>query len=105
MRKEFKKFLIETKHLPEFSVSGARSTSADYPWRISHICNKIEKIGWETLCLTINEILPQYEMGGEKFGIGKQSHTSFIQALRYFREFSVMLKQPQQSKTRRKWFW
>ena len=107
MRKEFKKFLIEKKNLPEFSVSGARSTASDYPFRIAHIC-KIENMGWDNLAANLNIIIPQYEIGGEKFGVGRRSHTSFIQALRYFRVFvreQVNVGQSSKSvQNQRKWW-
>jgi hypothetical protein len=98
MRQEFIQFLINKGLTAKTETS--RGTSDDYAFRIFHICNKIEFCGWENLALNINEILPEYEMGGSKFGIGKQSHTSFIQALRYFREFASLIKIPQASQKR-----
>jgi hypothetical protein len=87
MRKEFKKWLIEIKNLPEFSPSGSRSTAPDYAWRISKIL-RIENLCWDDMLTEVHVILPQYERG-DKRAFGKEGHESALNALRYFRIFAA----------------
>ena len=87
MKKEFRQWLVEVKHLNEYSPAGSRSTAIDYPWRIGHIC-KVEGINWEQLALDIDIIAPKYNKNGVMGDVGKSSHESFINAIRYFKEFA-----------------
>ena len=107
MRNEFKTFLI-SKGMTARSANGSRGTSSDYAWRIFNII-KNEKLGsWEVLAQNLNVILPKYMPGGEFQDYGKRSHESFINALRYFREFvGNRLNQPKTPaahQKRRFWF-
>lgn len=87
MQKEFRQWLVNVKHLNEYSPTGSRSTAIDYPWRISRIC-QVENIGWEQLAADIDIIAPKYNKSGVMGDIGKSSHESFINAIRYFKEFA-----------------
>ena len=86
MRQEFKAWLINVQHLPEFSPSGSRSTGSDYPWRIAQIC-KSRSMCWETLSDNIGSIILEYDHFGDMRDTGKRSHESVINALRYFKSF------------------
>lgn len=87
MQKEFRQWLVNVKHLNEYSPTGSRSTAIDYPWRISRICHA-ENLSWEQLAAYIDIIAPKYNKTGVMANIGKSSHESFINAIRYFKEFA-----------------
>jgi len=108
MRNEFKTFLISKGMTSKSSERNTRGTSEDYAWRIFNIA-KFHGMSWEVLSQNLNVIMPKYMPGGEFQDYGKRSHESFINALRYFREFvGSQLKNsktPTVSQNKRKWLW
>lgn len=85
MNKQFKEYLIK-KGYKQITPSGNPSTVYDYIKRIDKVC-EWENMTWQQLANNIQEILPQYDTGGKKENLGKQSHNSVINALRRFSEF------------------
>lgn len=78
MQKQFEQYLQSKNY--------RHTTSIDYPARIERLCRK-EKISYEHLAQHLAEIMPQYELTGNKSSYGKRSHSSVINALRRFAEF------------------
>lgn len=85
MKKDFEVFLIR-KGYKQYTPSGNPSTVYDYVKRIDRVCDW-ESMTWQNLAASINNILPQYDVGGIKEELGHKSHNAVISALRCFREF------------------
>lgn len=85
MKKQFEDYLIKQGYAVE-TPSGKPSTVSDYINRVDKIC-KIENITWHELSMDISAIILQYDSGGCKESIGKQSHHAVINALKRFSEF------------------
>lgn len=66
--------------------SGNPSTTYDYKKRIKKICDN-ENLTIEELIKKIDTILPQYDIGGCKENLGRQSNNAVISALRQFKRF------------------
>jgi hypothetical protein len=98
MKNEFRKWLAESEHLPEYSLSGSRSTAIDYAYRIGRVARN-ENMTLEDLAVNVSVILPKYEHAGEQQTFGKSSHESVLNALRYFKKYTRKI-QPE-SKPRR----
>lgn len=92
MLNQFRNYLIETGH-KEFSASGSRSTSWDYPYRISKLIER-EGITLDTLSSNISKYLELYGRTGEKWNIGRKSHESVINSLRQFEKFISSVQKP-----------
>ncbi len=80
-------FLID-KGYKQKTPSGNPSTVYDYIKRIDKIC-EWECMTWEELADSIQNILYQYDIGGEKENLGKLSHNAVINALRRFYDFVI----------------
>ena len=78
MQKQFEQYLLDKNY--------SSTTSVDYPSRLERLCRK-EKFNFEHLAQHLAEIMPQYELTGNKSSYGKRSHSSVINALRRFAEF------------------
>ena len=87
MQKEFKLWLV-SQGLKEFTDNGTPSTVNDYVGRINRICIS-ENCKWNELANRINKILQEYEKDGEKSSLGKRSHDSVLNALRWFCKFTL----------------
>lgn len=85
MKKQFEEYLI-SKGYKQTTPSGNPSTVYDYIKRVDKIC-QWEDVSWQQLANDIDEILPQYDIGGKKEDLGKKSHNAVINALRRFSEF------------------
>lgn len=85
MKKQFEEYLIN-KGYKQTTPSGQPSTVYDYIKRIDRVC-EWENITLEQLSDSIQEILYQYDIGGEKENLGKISHNAVINALRRFSDF------------------
>ena len=72
MRKQFKDYLIKQGYAVK-TPSGKPSTVYDYIKRIDKVC-EIESITWHNLAMNISEVVIQYDSGGCKENIGKQSN-------------------------------
>ena len=90
MQVEFKNWLV-SQGFKEYADSGARSTALDYMGRVARVC-AFEKLTWNQLSETIDNVLPQYEHVGDKSIIGKKSHESVVNALRHFKTFAKINK-------------
>ena len=86
MRKKFKQFLIDRGY-KEYTQVGCPSTVYDYIKRIDFVC-KQENTDWYGLSQKIDNVLPQYEQGGNKESLGAKSHNAVKCALRCFYSFS-----------------
>jgi hypothetical protein len=98
MKKEFRKWLAESEHLPEYSISGSRSTAIDYAYRIGRVARN-ENMTLEDLAVNVISVLSKYERTGDNSNFGKMSHESVLNALRYFKKYTRKI-QPE-SKPRR----
>lgn len=85
MKKQFEEYLIN-KGYKQTTPSGQPSTVYDYMKRIDRVC-EWENMNWEQLADSIQKILSQYDIGGEKENLGKISHNAVINALRRFSDF------------------
>lgn len=85
MKKQFEEYLIN-KGYKQTTPSGQPSTVYDYIKRIDRVC-EWENMNWEQLADSIQKILCQYDIGGEKENLGKISHNAVINALRRFSDF------------------
>ena len=83
MLKQFENWLIEHHYSP--------NTAFDYQGRIERLCRS-EDMTIDHLIQNISFIIPQYEDNGEKYNIGRKSHTSVKQALRRFYAFLSSLE-------------
>lgn len=88
MKKQFEEYLIN-KGYKQTTPSGHPSTVYDYIKRIDKVCE------WEDMTLkqladSIQKIVHQYDIGGEKENLGKVSHNAVINALRRFYDFVMM---------------
>ena len=90
MKKQFEDYLIKQGYAVK-TRSGKPSTVYDYIKRIDKVC-KIENTTWNDLAMNISEIVIQYDSGGCKENIGKQSHHSVINALKRFSEFLKLIR-------------
>ena len=72
MRKQFEDYLIKQGYAVK-TPSGKPSTVYDYIKRIDKVC-EIESITWHNLAMNISEVVIQYDSGGCKENIGKQSN-------------------------------
>lgn len=84
MKSKYIGYLISQGY-KEVTPTGRPSTVYDYAKRIDYVC-AWEKIDWETLKRTIDQIVPQYDSGGIKEQYGNKSHRAVINALRRFQE-------------------
>lgn len=84
MKEKFKAYLIAQGY-SEVTPSGKPSTVYDYMKRIDHVC-AWEQIDWATLKGRIDNIVREYECGGEKAHLGSKSHRAVINALYRFQE-------------------
>jgi len=89
MKEAFEKYLIAKGYKTE-TPTGNRSTVYDYIYRIDKVCER-EHLSWKELADNISSILPEYDGGGIKEHLGKQSHSSVINALKRFAEFLEIL--------------
>ena len=78
MLKLFENWLLNQNYSP--------TTAFDYKGRIDRLC-RAEHFTLDYLMKNIVSILPEYEDSGEKYHIGRRSHTSVKQALRRFYSF------------------
>lgn len=85
IEKEFEKFLIDSGY-KQFTPSGKPSTVYTYLKSIRRVCDW-EGVTIEQLAKNIKDVLPKYDIGGEKEDFGKLSHSSVINALKRFSEF------------------
>ena len=92
MRKQFEDYLIKQGYAVK-TPSGKPSAVYDYIKRIDKVC-EIESITWHNLAMNISEVVIQYDSGGCKENIGKQSHHSVINALKRFSEFLKFNRHP-----------
>lgn len=84
MREKFKSYLISQGY-SETTPSGHPSTVYDYMKRIDRVC-EWEQLEWSELKSCINQIVPQYDLGGTKEHLGNKSHRAVINALLRFQE-------------------
>ncbi|MBO5385874.1 HNH endonuclease [bacterium] len=87
LREKFYQFLVNAG----FSVqtpSGNPSTTYDYTKRIERVC-KEESLSWEELLTAIDDIVIQYDKGGIKENLGKQSKSAVINALKQYQLFAA----------------
>ncbi|MCI6000106.1 MAG: HNH endonuclease [Finegoldia magna] len=87
LKEKFSQFLVNAG----FSVqtpSGNPSTTYDYTKRIEWVC-KEESLSWEELLTAIDDIVIQYDKGGIKENLGKQSKSAVINALKQYQLFSA----------------
>lgn len=86
MRERFKEYLILHGY-KTITPSGKPSTATDYLRRIDKVC-EYEHMTYEILSSNIDQIISEYDVGGEKEVLGAASHRAVINALRRFQEFS-----------------
>lgn len=87
LKEKFSQFLVNAG----FSVqtpSGNPSTTYDYTKRIEWVC-KEESLSWEELLTAIDDIVIQYDKGGIKENLGKQSKSAVINALKQYQLFAA----------------
>jgi len=82
----FKQYLIQ-KGYSEYTPSGNPSTVYDYIKRINKICER-ERISTKQLADNIDDYVKKYDTFGSEEEFGKKSHSSFINALKRFKEYS-----------------
>ena len=87
MKTQFKTYLIE-KGYSLTTPSGYPSTVYDYQKRIDKVC-VWEHCTWEELASNIENIVIQYDIGGDKEQFGKRSHSAVINALKRYRDFTI----------------
>ena len=85
MLNKFQAYLVQ-KGYKEFSANGNPSSAIDYRWRLEKICLR-EGMTEQQLGDHIDAILARYGRSGEQYVIGKQSHESYLNALRQFKKF------------------
>lgn len=85
MKKEFENYLIERGY-QQFTPRGLPSTVYDYSKRIEKVL-EWENLTWQQLAKNIAEICDEYDIGGIKEELGKQSHNAVINALKRFQEY------------------
>lgn len=85
MKNQFQEWLIKQGYSIT-TKSGNPSTVYDYQKRIEKVC-EWEGTTWEGLAININTVIAQYDQGGSKAELGRQSHGAVINALRRFSEF------------------
>lgn len=86
LKEQFYQYLVK-KGFSDTTPSGKPSTTHDYTKRVEKIC-KEESLSWENLLNNIDTIVTQYDKGGIKEDIGKQSNSSVINALKQYQLFS-----------------
>lgn len=69
----------------EYSDAGNKSTIFDYTNRIKKV-SVDENCSVEELAKNIDVVVAKYDQGGEKEEVGKNSHSSVIEALKRFKE-------------------
>lgn len=85
MKDQFEDYLINQGYSVK-TPSGNPSTVYDYIKRIDKIC-KSENLTWSELANTIHTVVIQYDIGGSKEDLGRQSHNAVINALKRFEDF------------------
>ena len=76
LREQFYQFLLKEGFSGK-TLSGNTSTIYDYTKRIERVC-KEESLSWEELLNSIDIIVTQYDKGGTKEELGKQSKSIVI---------------------------
>ena len=85
MKEDFEAYLV-ARGYKQVTPSGKPSTVYDYCRRIDFIVQE-ERCTWQELAEKIDDILPCYDSGGSKEGLGRLSHSAVINALKRFSEF------------------
>jgi hypothetical protein len=81
MKEDFKTYLTESGYEPSVVYA--------YPRAIGIVCAE-ENIGWKTLLLCINKIIPLYSKDGVKEHIGNYQNKTVINALKRYRDFALI---------------
>jgi hypothetical protein len=81
LKEDFKTYLTESGYEPSVVYA--------YPRAIGIVCAE-ENIGWKTLLLCINKIIPLYSKDGVKEHIGNYQNKTVINALKRYRDFALI---------------
>lgn len=86
LREQFYQYLVK-KGFSDRTPTGNPSTTYDYTKRIERVC-KENSLSWERLLDNIDDIITQYDKGGIKEELGKQSKSAVINALKQYQLFA-----------------
>lgn len=87
----FEEFLIDCGY-SQVTPSGLPSTVPQYIHAIKKVCDA-EHVSLITLPKCIDQIVKKYDVGGEKELVGKQGHSTVINALKRYAEFIKALSE------------
>lgn len=87
LREQFYQYLVK-EGFSDRTPTGNPSTTYDYTKRIERVC-KEESLSWEELLNSIDIIVTQYDKGGTKEELGKQSKSAVINALKQYQLFAA----------------